>query len=212
MCTSSLKQWWDFEFERILFLAKVMQILHILTASLKHAQIILKAAIGAGFRESGAINIARDDGGPSTPMVGVRCQGLALESIVGYLPDSGKMDQASPQSLVSEEHLAMLMMIANERFAENSKRTEDFRARLLQSYHSAVRMMKDPDPDDHFESRKNCPAWEGTKFHRDRKRSEGLAKQQAFHEQQRVKPLQSGNGHLSEEDDEMMSLGLDILA
>uniref|UniRef100_L2FXZ7 tRNA(Phe) 7-[(3-amino-3-carboxypropyl)-4-demethylwyosine(37)-N(4)]-methyltransferase n=1 Tax=Colletotrichum fructicola (strain Nara gc5) TaxID=1213859 RepID=L2FXZ7_COLFN len=65
-------------------------ILHVLTASSSHAQLLLKCALAAGFRESGALNLlpnapSTDDQQPSvTPIVGVRTMGLGLESLVGY--------------------------------------------------------------------------------------------------------------------------------
>lgn len=57
-------------------------------------------------------------------MVAVRTMGLGLESLIGY--------QASGQNrlVVDGKYLVMLLEVANERFAENRRRTERFREAL----------------------------------------------------------------------------------
>jgi tRNA wybutosine-synthesizing protein 3 len=80
------------------------QILHIFTASLSHAQWILSAALQAGFRESGAMNIGAslEKGRDTTPMVAVRSLGLMLDSIVGYVDPQGEV-----RALVEEQYLRL---------------------------------------------------------------------------------------------------------
>ncbi|KAL2042679.1 hypothetical protein N7G274_004438 [Stereocaulon virgatum] len=65
-------------------------ILHIMAASLYHAQPILTAAINAGFRESGIQSLKNLDDANAFPMVAIRTAGLALESIVGVVSERGK--------------------------------------------------------------------------------------------------------------------------
>jgi len=102
-------------------LTDVLQILHILTANLDTAQRVLDAALGAGFRESGIIGV-RDHGpkDPATPMVAVRSQGLAFESIIAY------SDADGTRPVVSEETLRYLLQLANARFAANEERKDRF--------------------------------------------------------------------------------------
>ncbi|GKT96334.1 tRNA wybutosine-synthesizing protein [Colletotrichum tofieldiae] len=113
-------------------------ILHVLTASLEHAQLLLKCAFAAGFRESGALNLLPaitatelqvDSSSPVTPMVGVRTMGLALESLIGYIDDN----DGAPHCTVSVDYLRDLLQIANERFAENAARIARFRAALQEA-------------------------------------------------------------------------------
>ncbi|OIW30915.1 DUF207 domain-containing protein [Coniochaeta ligniaria NRRL 30616] len=101
-------------------------ILHILTASPQHAQLVLKCGLQAGFRESGAVSLLEGSpkagvGEPATPMVAVRSMGLSFESLVGTMDGSGRK-----RSIVSPEYLKMLVLIANERFVENRKRIARF--------------------------------------------------------------------------------------
>ncbi|OAA47090.1 tRNA wybutosine-synthesizing protein [Metarhizium rileyi] len=96
-------------------------ILHLLTASLAHAQLLLRSALQAGFRESGAINLISSDSQTTMPMVAIRSMGLGLESLIGY-ESAGRR-----YPLVSASYLQTLMDIGNERFAENTKRIERFR-------------------------------------------------------------------------------------
>ncbi|TQS31654.1 hypothetical protein Golomagni_08058, partial [Golovinomyces magnicellulatus] len=70
-------------------------ILHILTASSEHAQLLLRCALQAGFRESGAVSltppsISGVSSGDAMPIVAVRSMGLSLESLVGYEDTNGK--------------------------------------------------------------------------------------------------------------------------
>ncbi|KAK8927209.1 tRNA wybutosine-synthesizing protein 3 [Metarhizium anisopliae] len=96
-------------------------ILHVLTASLAHAQLLLRSALQAGFRESGAVNLTADSEAAAAPMVAVRSMGLGFESLVGHELEGKRY------ALVSGSYLRALMDIGNERFSENTRRIERFR-------------------------------------------------------------------------------------
>ena len=151
-----------------------------------HANMILRAAIQAGFRESGAITINAGYGGPPMPMVGIRCHGLALDSIVGLLRDNHDASHHSPKTLVTDDYLRTLVAIANDRFAENSRRTERFREELIRLCHKKT----------HADLRTLHPVaganndgsiWEDSNSRRERKREEGL-KRQALRQMQQLQP------------------------
>ncbi|TVY15014.1 tRNA wybutosine-synthesizing protein 3, partial [Lachnellula arida] len=104
-------------------------ILHILTSSPQQAQTVLSAALQAGFRESGALNLVGAGAGvgaseQATPMVGIRSMGLALESIVGY------EEGGSGVCMIPEGQLGLLLRVGNERFVENGRRIARFRGLL----------------------------------------------------------------------------------
>ena len=133
------------------------QILHVLTASLTHAQLLLRSALQAGFRESGAINITSTESQPTTPIVAVRSMGLSFESLIGYESNG----QRYP--LVTESYLRTLMDIGNERFSENTKRIERFRVAFKESLTPKMGKMNP-------EGRE----WEDPVARRERMRAEGL--------------------------------------
>ncbi|KAK6224326.1 tRNA wybutosine-synthesizing protein [Colletotrichum tabaci] len=147
-------------------------ILHVLTASLAHAQLLLKCALAAGFRESGALNLlpattaAPEDesSSPVTPMVGVRTMGLALESLIGYVDDD---DDEARHCTVTADYLRDLMQIANERFAENAARIARFRAALQEA-------AAGPPP----KLGEGGAEWEDAAARRERKRAEGLRRKE----------------------------------
>ena len=130
-------------------------ILHIMTASLHHAQRVLAAAINAGFRESGVQSLKNLKDANAFPMVAVRTSGLAFESLIGLVDGVGRDE--SVQTLVSEEYLEILVDIANERFTASTERIDRFEQTLF--CHS-------PEPS----------AWEDVDSRRARKRAEGLAR------------------------------------
>jgi tRNA wybutosine-synthesizing protein 3 len=140
-----------------------LQILHILTASLQQAQTVLSAALQAGFRESGALNLTSNSES-ATPMVGIRSMGLALESIIGIEENGNEI------CTVREWQLRTLLEISNERFLENTKRIERFRSLFmeLQSGGAAREIGK----------RKEGDVWEDAQVRRERKRAEGLKRSQ----------------------------------
>lgn len=95
------------------------------------------------------------------PMVAVRCMGLAFDAPIGYESADGHRCR-----LVSLEHLEMLMAIANQRFAENTKRVDRFRSAFLQALKATS-----------AETNPGSGRWEDTTSRRDRMRAEGLLRQ-----------------------------------
>ncbi|KAH6630202.1 methyltransferase TYW3-domain-containing protein [Chaetomium sp. MPI-SDFR-AT-0129] len=132
-------------------------ILHILTASLEHAQLVVQAGMEAGFRETGAVSLlARQPDEEATPMVAVRSMGLSFESLIGAETNGVR------QLTVSPEYLETLMRISNERFAENDKRIARFSAALEAA----------------FTPPKGKHGWEDAQTRRERKRLEGLRRRE----------------------------------
>ena len=132
-----------------------------MTASLRHAQPVLSAAINAGFRESGVQSLKNLDNLSSFPMVAVRSSGLALASLVGFINE----DSGAIQSLVNEDYLRILLNIANERFEANAERILRFKSNLLQKteIHKSV--------------------WETKNVRREKKKAQGLEQQARHHEE-----------------------------
>ncbi|KAL2172619.1 hypothetical protein VTG60DRAFT_4738 [Thermothelomyces hinnuleus] len=132
-------------------------ILHILTASVEHAQLVIQAGMEAGFRETGAVSLlARQAGEEATPMVAVRSMGLSFESLIGVETDGVR------RLIVSTQYLKTLVQIANDRFVENKKRIDRFSAAL-----SAA-----------FAPPKAKENWEDAQARRERKRQEGLRRRE----------------------------------
>ncbi|KAI9760582.1 MAG: hypothetical protein M4579_001551 [Chaenotheca gracillima] len=163
-------------------------ILHVLTASPTHAHAVLSAALQAGFRESGAI-------GPfvpascTQPMVAIRTAGLSLDSIVGYLPASSASaenanNSTAPISLVSEQHLQLLVSVVNARFSENEKRRERLFSELNTSLARVVGTRsetREGDSDDvrgQLQMTQQKSEWEDSAKRRERKKQEGLKRKQ----------------------------------
>ena len=130
-----------------------------MTASLHHAQAILSAAINAGFRESGVQSLKNLEDPNAFPMVAVRTSGLALGSVIGWMHD-GEDEKGEVHSLVGEDHLELLVRIANERFVANAERIQRFSDYLFRS------------------EKEGGSAWEDKLVRQDRKRAEGLKQQQ----------------------------------
>lgn len=130
------------------------KILHILTASLRQAQTVLSAALQAGFRESGALNLTSAE---ATPMVGIRSMGLAVESLVGF------EEGGEGVCMVDEGMLRMLVEVGNERFGENGRRIERFRGLLRERERERDGRTGDGGGE-----------WEEEGVRRERKRAEGL--------------------------------------
>ncbi|KAG5952162.1 hypothetical protein E4U58_000910 [Claviceps cyperi] len=141
-------------------------ILHILTASPSHAQALLQAALQAGFRESGALNIIPQADSSTTPMVAVRSMGLSFESLIGF--ESSR--SGARHALVTASHLRLLMGIARERFAENSKRIERFRCAF------ASRVLESREKRTNSDGRE----WEDVAARRERMKEEGLRRREAL--------------------------------
>ena len=143
-----------------------------MTASLHHAQPILAAAINAGFRESGIQSLKNLDDVNAFPMVAIRSSGLALESIIGCVPDrvndtskrgsDGKhyANDEDVHSLVSDNYLNLLLKIANDRFKSNMERTRRFESDLFERKATT------------------SSSWEDSKTRQERKRAEGLKQQE----------------------------------
>ncbi|KAF1812694.1 hypothetical protein P152DRAFT_507499 [Eremomyces bilateralis CBS 781.70] len=137
-------------------------ILHVLAASLEHAESVTSSALQAGFRESGIATLNPQPDGTYMPIVAVRSAGLSLDSIIGFEePDTGELF-----TLVDESYLNCIALVSEKRFAENSKRIERFSQGLfrngrLGSNHNA----------------QNQVAAEGQEERRRRKREEGLKRQ-----------------------------------
>ena len=148
-----------------------------MTASLYHGHSILRAAINAGFRESGVQSLKNLYDADAFPMVAVRSSGLTFESLIGYSYEDEEGNERL-QSLVSEEYLKLLTDIANERFKINAERIRRFEEQLF------GRSDKSLD-------------WESTDSRKTRKKAEGLALQALV---QRHKNLNSGVCHGDGED------------
>ncbi|KAL8635307.1 MAG: hypothetical protein Q9228_007190, partial [Teloschistes exilis] len=170
------------------------------TASLHHAAPVLKAAISAGFRESGVQSLKNLTDPNALPMVAIRSAGLAFESLIGRvvsstphppLPqdiDSEKDDDDGGgggeggdrggeqviEALVSEEYLEMLVGIANARFEANGERMRRFEELLFGG------------GDDHGGTVQE--EWEDGEAKRERKRAEGLRRREE------VKGEKAGDG------------------
>ncbi|KAI4695257.1 uncharacterized protein J4E84_001882 [Alternaria hordeiaustralica] len=140
-------------------------ILHVLSASMDHAQGVLTAALAAGFRESGAVSLGSAKTAESNPIVAVRSAGYSFDSIIGYQYGDGRN-----VALVDERYLRTLVNIANERFNINFDRISRFRQALLETYEPTATSESKPD-------------WEDTDARKRRKREEGLARQQALQTQ-----------------------------
>lgn len=170
----------------VAFMANSFQILHVMAATLYHAQPVLAAASHAGFRESGLQSLrclevlhsntpgqhpSSTDNASHSPIVAVRSAGLAFESVIGYCEDSNNNSEPVLRSLVTEEYLRMLIALANERFEVNKERVERFRSRLLDLCKTT------PNPANRGTHRKKPSDWEDPQTRKDRKRLEGLKRQ-----------------------------------
>lgn len=177
-----------------------LQILHVLTASPQHAQLLLTCGLQAGFRESGAINLLPPSSSSSTatPMVAIRSMGLGLESLIGRETNGTK------HCTVSGEYLKALIRIANERFIENARRIERFRVLLKKAALSG-------GLDGGVTSSKGRRAvvaagesWEDADARRERKRAEGLRRAE---EVRRLKDEQKGSQFEGQDAEEHVDVG-----
>jgi len=138
------------------------QILHVLTASLEHAQLMLSCGVQAGFRESGAVNLVADSQqDQAAPMVAIRSMGLGFESLIGVEDADGRR-----RCTVSNEYLRSLVLIANERFDENSRRIRRFHDGLARAFSQPTEKVN-----------RDGIVWEDAAARRERKRAEGLRRQ-----------------------------------
>lgn len=121
--------------------------------------------MGAGFRESGAVSLGAAKLGEANPVVAVRSTGYSFDSIIGYQNEAGHS-----VSLIGESHLRTLVCIANERFKINVERIARFRTQLLASNPPSINAPSGSSKLD----------WEDADARKQRKRAEGLARQQAL--------------------------------
>jgi tRNA wybutosine-synthesizing protein 3 len=169
-------------------------ILHVMAASLKHAQPLLAAAINAGFRESGLQSLRNLDDPEACPMVAVRTAGLGVEAIIGHAGGPDELEHEHQRAegaelygseydaLVTEEYLGILVGIANDRFEANKHRILRFRTCLREAM--AVQLQKE----------REAEAWEDAESRRQRKKEEGL---RASHEK-RLRNSQAVNPDIDE--------------
>ncbi|KAE8450253.1 hypothetical protein EG329_006681 [Mollisiaceae sp. DMI_Dod_QoI] len=154
---------------RLIHLKFEPMILHVLTASLQQAQIVLSAALQAGFRESGALNLTASAAEVVTPMVGIRTMGLALESVIGF--KNGGLEIC----MIPEWQLQNLVELSNQRFVENKKRIERFQLLLKESASGARGAAKRQGENG---------IWEDAQARKERKRAEGLERAKAIKQNQ----------------------------
>ena len=165
-----------------------------MTASLQHAQPILAAAINAGFRESGIQSLKNLEDPNAFPMLAIRTTGLAFESLIGVLPSrtqdprDGEEVEERVTRIVSEACLGLLLSIANERFKINVERTQRFEQDLFKR-EGGLRQ-----------------AWEDSRSRHERKRAEGLERQQILRQAQTTQ--EQGGYSASDVDEDIDSAGL----
>ncbi|KAL2007534.1 hypothetical protein VTN00DRAFT_8972 [Thermoascus crustaceus] len=179
-------------------------ILHIMAATLKHAQPVLTAASSAGFRESGlqSLRCLDDDNDDDTSpiIVAVRSSGLSLESIVGYCDGEDGNGEPIIRSLVTEEYLRMLVGIANERFEVNADRVERFQTKLMELF-SVPQAAQSGSKGKGKGKVKSRPAgWEDPEARRERKRAEGLRRKE-LEARRHEEEIGAGDGHNNNNDD-----------
>ncbi|KAI1211870.1 methyltransferase TYW3-domain-containing protein [Annulohypoxylon truncatum] len=172
---------------RLVHLKFEPMILHVLTASPEHAQLLLRCGLQAGFRESGAVSLTAPAGEQhATPMVAIRSMGLSFESLIGHQSGDGG-DKI--HCTVSSAYLRTLIRIGNERFVENTKRIERFRAALAEATKP---------------SNKNEEAWEDAESRRRRKREEGLRRREM------LEKSKCDDAKVIDVEDEVLDIPLDV--
>ncbi|KAM0328837.1 hypothetical protein ACHAQA_005253 [Verticillium albo-atrum] len=162
-------------------------ILHVLTASTAHAQLLLKCAFQSGFRESGALNITPTHGSPVTPMVAVRTMGLSFESLIGFEAAEGRRE-----AIVSASYLRTLLSIGNERFIENDKRIARFRAALRDAIAGPPAKIGENGVD-----------WEDAAARKERKRAEGLRRKAEMAASGQERVAQGHDGITPDQDNDL---------
>jgi tRNA wybutosine-synthesizing protein 3 len=183
---------------RLIHLQYSPLILHVLCATLQHARPLLSAAINAGFRESGVHSLkslAPEHVGEGV-MVAIRTNGITFSSVIGLLNDlSDTMTRGATNTqhgprferIVPESYLAMCAGVINERFAWNEVRKQ----RLVKEITAALTrepclwggnsISTDPtalDGSTALLDTSRIEHYESKSERRDRKRREGLARQQ----------------------------------
>lgn len=109
------------------------------------------------------MNVALKEKKNQFPMVAIRSNGLAMDSIIGIVDDvSGKV-----RRVVEVAYIAMLVRVGNMRFRENAARMEKLAANL-----DRVLFVERPIV------RRDGGGWEDKEARRARKRAEGLKRQE----------------------------------
>lgn len=101
-------------------------------------------------------------GASSFPMVAVRCNGLAMDSIIGIIDSSNERIR----KMVNDIYLKTLLKICNLRFEDNKRRIDAFDARV------GVLLFGD--------GKEKAKACEDKEARKARKREEGLRKQRGL--------------------------------
>jgi len=94
--------------------------------------------------------------------------GLSLESLVGV------RENEVTKCTVSDEYLASLLRIANERFVENARRIERFRSAFLKETTSSLQESDGRGKKTGMKMKGDGTEWEDASARRERKRAEGL--------------------------------------
>ncbi|KAM0283733.1 hypothetical protein ACHAQH_002322 [Verticillium albo-atrum] len=162
-------------------------ILHVLTASTAHAQLLLKCAFQSGFRESGALNITPAHDSSIIPMVAVRTMGLSFESLIGFEAEEGRHE-----AIVSSSYLETLLDIGNQRFIENDKRIARFRSALRDAVTGPPAKVGENGMD-----------WEDPAARKERKRAEGLRRKAEMAAAGQDRAGREGHGRISNQDDNL---------
>jgi len=119
------------------------------------------------------------------PMVAVRSNGLAMDSIIGILDKTtGKL-----QKVVGDDYIAMLVRVGNMRFKENATKT----AKLTRNLENALFTRKKDTLD----------GWKDKEARKARKRAEGLKRQEE------TRRLTSGKSNIDEVDDDIGLVGVE---
>lgn len=95
----------------------------------------------------------------SFPMVAIRCNGLAMDSIIGIVDSSS----GRVKDLVNHAYLKTLLKVCNLRFEDNKRRTDTF------SMYIGGALFGD--------AKEKNEVWEDKEARKARKRQEGLKKQ-----------------------------------
>lgn len=141
-------------------------ILHVMCASLRHARPLLRAAVNAGFRESGVQSLKNLDDPEACPMVAIRTAGgLSMQSIIG-LVESDENGNDRYHAFTGDDQLKVLFEAANARFEANARMAGNFRDCLKAALEVEGEKIK----------REN--EWEDSATRKARKRQEGIAKSQ----------------------------------
>lgn len=153
--------------QRLIHIKFEPMILHIMCASAHAANELLKCAHQAGFRESGASNVPSSKSGEQQVVnVAVRTTGLAFDTLVGvYRTSDQAKAETSCYSLVSEAYLDTVVANANAKFQVNRERIERLRTLMQGAF----------GPHE---------GWEDAADRKERKRAEGLRRQQEMKQKQ----------------------------